>query len=65
VEDELAALGPAVGGGDGDLHADLWTTPALQVGFDKKLNWSAPIYSASCGSCRPEPSWISARSCPQ
>ena len=29
------------------IDANLWTTPALQVGFDKMLNRSAPIYPAS------------------
>jgi len=39
--------------------ANLWTTPALQAGFDKMLNRSAPIYpgyasqcSAECKCCR-------------
>jgi hypothetical protein len=63
--DELAALAVLEGGGNADLDADLWTTPALQVGFDKMLNRSAPIYPASKWSCCSEPTWISARFCPQ
>ena len=65
VQHELTAGGAAVGGDDGDLDADLWTTPALQVGFEKMLNRSAPIYPASKWSCCSEPTWISARFCPQ
>jgi len=38
MDDELAALAVLEGGGNADLEADLWTTPALQAGFD------APIY---------------------
>ena len=33
VQYELAAGRAGVGGGDRDLDADLWTTPALQAGF--------------------------------
>ena len=33
VERELAALRAFEGGCQRDLDADLWTTPALQVGF--------------------------------
>ncbi len=35
--DELAAGRMLYGSGDADLDADLWTTPALQVGFDRRV----------------------------
>ncbi len=58
--DELAALAAVQRGGDADLAADLWATPALQIEFGKRLNWFAPIYPASIRSDCSEPIWISA-----
>ena len=40
---ELAAFRAMSGCGDTDLYPDLWTTPALQVGFDRRVTVCANL----------------------